>query len=325
MSGIDKNFVLGASFSPEYCERIGGKPLELLRIVSTELGINDIRLGLRWNVIDSKEKLSLEYYDRYLQYLFKNRCNITLNIGPIKVFRWPEEHIPKSLHSLKINTVTSNCELAKYSFEYLDRLLRLIKKEYGDRLNDIVFQLDNEPFYRFGELGITMSNGYILETVRILNGYFPNNRILFSSAGRKNLRRVIKIFDLINEEKILKYESLILGFNFYFNLPNRKKINPLKSFTPLYMNINRLKEIQKNRGFNLEISEGQFEPWGVANTPGNSYSDFLYLLDSCIEYFPKDYRYKLIRLWGVEELALKMQRKELTSQHIEIIKSIKYA
>ena len=32
-----------------------------------------------------------------------------------------------------------------------------------------------------------------------------------------------------------------------------------------------------------------------------------------------------MRLWGVEELALKIQTKELTSEHREIIKSIKYA
>jgi len=43
------------------------------------------------------------------------------------------------------------------------------------------------------------------------------------------------------------------------------------------------------------------------------------------EYFPKDYRYKLIRLWGVEELALKMQNGEVNSEHKMIVEGIKHS
>ena len=148
---------------------------------------------------------------------------------------------------------------------------------------------------------------------------------MMDSAGRRNLRKIAKLFDLIQKESIYPYESLILGFNYYYSLPNRQRVNPLKSFNPLYMSINKLKKIQKSKNFNLEISEGQFEPWGVANTPGNSYSDYMYLLDRCMEYFPNDYIYKLIRLWGVEELALKMQNGEVNSEHKIIVEGIKHS
>lgn len=323
---MSRDIVLGGSFSPEYCKSIGEDiPLDLLKIVVEELNIRDIRLGLRWNVIEREKGISLDYYDKYLKYILKNRCKLTLNIGPIKVFRWPEEHIPKYYISKESDTVTSECDLGKNALEYLNKILTVLKKKYGKDLNDTVFQLDNEAFYRFGGHGITMSNGYVLDTVRVLKEYFPENRIMFSSAGRKNLRRVINIFDCIEKENIYKYESLILGFNYYFRLPNLPKVDPIKGFQPFRMSINRLKEIQRKNLFGLEISEGQFEPWGIADTPGNIYSEYLYLLDKCIEYFPDDYKYKLIRLWGVEELALRIKNKELNSEHTQIIKSIKYA
>lgn len=87
----------------------------------------------------------------------------------------PEEHISKDLHNLRVNTVTLDCELAKHSFEYLNRVLNLLKREYGENLEDVVFQLGNEPFYRFGELGMVMSDKYVLEIVRVLKEYFPKD------------------------------------------------------------------------------------------------------------------------------------------------------
>ncbi len=50
-----------------------------------------------------------------------------------------------------------------------------------------MFQLENEGFYKFGRLGLTMSQEYILELLKMLKRYFPNNRVMFNSMGRKKL------------------------------------------------------------------------------------------------------------------------------------------
>lgn len=320
------DLVLGASFSPEYCKKIGSDDaFKLLKIVNTNLGIKDIRLGVRWNVVDNENRISLSYYDKYIRYVLKNSSRICLNIGPIKVFRWPEEHIPNVLKDLEVNKIKSNSELAKHSFEYLNNLLSSIKQEYGDSLKDVVFQLDNEPFYKFGRVGITMSNKYVLDTMKILKEYFPNNKVMINSAGRRNIKRILKIFQYSQDRGLYNPDALILGFNYYFRLPNRPLIEPLSGFDLFNMSIKKLKRLQKTRHFGLEISEGQFEPWGRADSPGNSFSDFKYLLDNCYKYFPTDYEYKLLRLWGVEKLALKIYNKELSSQYNEIIKQIKFS
>lgn len=321
---MENNIVLGTSFSPEYANSLGcDNPLELLTIINRELNIKDIRLGLRWNVVYKDKKVSLDYYDKYLKYLFKNNCKICLNIGPIKVFRWPEEHIPKYISVKKGEYINPDMDIAKYSYEYLEKLLIPLKKEYVKKLDSVTFQLENECFYRFGKLGLTMSSEYIIGLLKILKRYFPNNRVMFDSAGRTNLKEIVNLFKNINDMGIYPYESLVLGFNYYFKLPNLPQRDPLKGFSFVLMSIEKLHRYQKELGFGLEISEGQFEPWGRVVTPGNSFSDYEYLLNKSSGYFPKEYPYKLIRLWGSERLALRILNNKVNELHERIIASIK--
>ncbi|MDY0097187.1 MAG: hypothetical protein RBS01_02440 [Candidatus Dojkabacteria bacterium] len=319
---LNNTIVLGTSFSPEYAKYIGSRdPLDLLKVINRDLGIDDIRLGLRWNVVQKDKEISLDFYDKYLEYLFKNNCKVCLNVGPIKVFRWPEDHIPKDIE-VKESIVTPDSDIAKYSYEYLDNLLTLLKQKYGNRLDDVMFQLENEAFFKFGRLRITMSKEYLLSLTEILRSHFPNNRVMFNSAGRKNLKSVVELFKDISDKGIYTPQSLVLGFNYYFKLPNIPTKDPITSFSLLSMSIKKLHRYQKEMGFGLEISEGQFEPWGKQKTPGNSYSDYEYLLEKCKRYFPNDYQYKLLRLWGTEELALKIFKDTLEDEHKRIIASI---
>jgi len=105
-------------------------------------------------------------------------------------------------------------------------------------------------------------------------------------------------------------------------LPLPRKTDPIKYGNPLNMSIKRLHRERKRFGFGLEISEAQFEPWGIVKSPGNSVEDFEYLLKNCNTFFPKDYPYKLVRLWGSEELAIKILNKNTSEVHDKLIQSI---
>ncbi len=72
------------------------------------------------------------------------------------------------------------------------------------------------------------------------------------------------------------------------------------------MSISKLHRYRKELSFGLQISEGQFKPWGRSITLRNSYVDFQYLIEKSSRYFSKDYAYKLIRLLGSEKFALKI-------------------
>lgn len=320
---MKQNIVLGTSFSPEYCEYLGSKnPLEILRIVDGRLKIKDVRLGLRWNRVEREGKISLDYYDRYIGYLLKNDFKVSLNIGPIKVFRWPEEHIPKYLEQCKVSVVSPESELAKYSYEYLHKLLKVLENEYGSKLDNVTFQLENESFNRFGHLKMIMSERYLVELFKILKEYFPSNMVMVDSAGRKDLYRVISLLKILIGKDIVKGEDFVIGLNYYFRLPNLFKREPLKELAPWYMSISKLHSLQNQLGFGLEISEGQFEPWGKKITPGNSLDDFKYLLEKCYTYFPEGYKYKLVRLWGIEEFGMRVINKQLSQEHKKILQEI---
>ena len=120
----------GTSFSPEYATSKGKQEqvdaFRILKTIHETLGIKDIRFGLRWNKIDHGKKIDLGFYREYLEYLFAHKCKVTLNIGPIKVFRWPEEHLPSHMKEHQTSYVTPDCELAKHSYEYLDQLLKIL-------------------------------------------------------------------------------------------------------------------------------------------------------------------------------------------------------
>ena len=321
---MNKEIVWGTSFSPEYSQYLGdSNPIETLKLINKELGIQDFRLGLRWNTVEKNGSVSLEYYEKYIEYLLTNNCNVCLNVGPIKVMRWPEEHIPEYINVKKRSVVKKDSELAKYAIEYFNKLLELIKKEYGKE-KGISFQIENECYNRFGHKRLLMSDEYLLEIATILHEYFPKNKLMMDSSARKDLRKLVHLFDLFVENKLYEWEQLTLGINYYSMIPEispfLKRIEALSFYLPWSMPLSRLKRIQERNHFDLEISEAQFEPWGKMILPGNSLDELKYVVKHGLKIFPENYTHRVIRLWGMEEFGLKMKEKRLTTEHRDILK-----
>lgn len=327
-----KDIMFATSFSPEAAYGAGDdNPMKSLRVIHERLGINDFRLGLRWNKVEFKKgKISLKEYEKYIQYCLERKCKICLNVGPIKVMRWPEEHIPDWINTDGINIVEKNSDLAKCAYEYFHKVLKLLKKEYGKELdpkNGISFQIENESYNKFGHKGIIMSEEYMVEIANILHEYFPKNNLMLDSSARNDLRKIMNLFEILIDKKIYTWKQLVIGLNFYFRLPNNipflKRMNPWIFSRLFSMSLRKLKKLQRERDFGIEISEAQFEPWGFQKAPGNSYGELEYVLKIATEAFPEEYFPKVIRLWGTEELAIKMKRKELTNEHSLIIEKMR--
>jgi len=322
---MNKEIIWGTSFSPEYSWYLGDKdPLETLRVIREDLNIQDFRLGLRWNTVEKNKKVSLGFYEKYLDYLLKSNCNICLNVGPIKVMRWPEEHIPEYIDVEERSVVKKDSELAKYAFEYFQKLLVLLKENYGKEKN-ISFQIENECYNRFGHKRLLMSDEYLIEIANILHEFFPKNNLMMDSAARKDLRKLLHLFEILVQKDLYKWKQLTVGINYYSMVPEirplLKRIEALTFFYPWSMPLSNLKKLQKQYDFGLEISEAQFEPWGSQTLPGNSLEELKYVAKHCLKIFPDDYKGKVIRLWGMEEFGLKMKEERLTSEHKEIIEN----
>ncbi|KKP69531.1 hypothetical protein A2X44_03245 [candidate division CPR3 bacterium GWF2_35_18] len=326
---MNNRIFLGTSFSPEQAESIGcNKPIQLLKIILKDLGIKEIRLGLRWNQIDhGDKKISIVYYKPYLNYLIQNDCPICLNIGPIKTFRWPEEHLPEYLQKYASKKIDVKSELSQRAYDYLHQLLDQLSKEYPYKLQNITFQLDNEAFNKFGQFKMEISENHVLKTIEILHNHFPQAKLMLNSAGRMDLNQIVKIFQQLIKIQLYKPQYLTAGFNYYFKIPQTlpffKILNPLKISYPFNMTISSFQKNQQKIGFELEVSEGQFEPWGIQTSPGNSFPDFEYMIQKSTEIFPINYPHKLIRLWGTELFAWKFLNKTDTEEHQKILEEIR--
>jgi hypothetical protein len=325
-----RDITLGTSYSPELIKATKKERLQVLRYIVEDLKIKDLRLGLRWNRVEKEsQKLSLDFYRPYIDYCIKEKVNICLNIGPIKTFRWPETHIPNHIllkrninEGQNIGQINLDDELSKYALEYLENLLGLLKKDYGGDLSDMTFQLENEAFYPFGSHKITLGEDHVLKTVEIIKKISPKNKLMFSSAGRTNLKQLFGLFSKI--QGLYSNANLTLGFNFYYKTPTVTNIPFLTAMNPIYFappweaSIEDLKKEAQNKNFQVEISEAQFEPWMEQTDPGNKYDDFVYLLKTSLMIFPSDQTQKIVRLWGSESFALKFLKNKENNEHVRI-------
>ncbi|HRN96143.1 MAG TPA: hypothetical protein PLD54_01715 [Candidatus Levybacteria bacterium] len=333
-----KKVRIGCSFAPDLVEQMyrleNGKQtitveqkVKLLKVLIHDLGMRDIRLGVKWNkVINSKGKFDFSYYHPYLDYCLSHNVAVCLNVGPIKTFGWPEEYIPDSIlekvkHSgIVVDTTT---KLAKHAFEYLEMLLKHIKTTYTkEQLQYVkIIQPENEAFNVFGKHRVVLQNDYLYEIIKKIVAVFPNKKILLTSAETRDTRKIHHLIERCVTDGI-KGKNFIVGIN-YYNLPSFLKVpklgpvdditvsNFLQSRTHT-MNIHT----SRRMGFKIEVTEAQFEQWGRAYlSPGNSHHEAKYLFDRIVENTLDPQTDGLIRLWGFERYAKKKLEQTLTQDH----------
>jgi len=338
---------IGCSFNPEHW-MFDNEPPEIIlksaKILVEDLEITDIRLSIRWSKVYIDGKINLSYYEELFKYFFSQNVNICLNVGPIKTMRWPEETVSeqvlKDLEKVpaKETVMTSESELGKLSLEYLQELLETLKKVFPPEQLDKIrtIQGNNEGFNKFGQFGWTMSDEFEMKVFEIIHNEFPDKNLMINSAGRNDLKKVMKLVNRLNEETKMDYSKFIVGYNYYYKVPRQSNNFILKYFDNLIlafpgsMRASRLKRLSSKLGFEIEISELQGEPWlGVIPTPGNSVQEFRYTLIRCIteilnynSYSGINNKPKIIRFWGIEDLLMKILNNQITDEHRGIIEII---
>ncbi|GIW57492.1 MAG: hypothetical protein KatS3mg083_437 [Candidatus Dojkabacteria bacterium] len=333
------------SFSPEHLEylmnsakfrQLSFRNHDILDFLHRELQLQNVRIGIRWNKVCNGDVIDLSYYSDLIRYCIENNVKVHLNIGPIKVFRWPEIHVPDELvqkvgNRLKIFEIPNRGFIFEKSKLYLIRLFEVFYKTFGDRFFDIVesVQNDNEVFNPFGRRWIP-SIDFEKDIITLTSEYFPNSRIFISMSGGPQFYTVFrpefkKIVRLLEDIKRIKPDAkFILGLNYYYKiegypeLPNVFIDNFFLSKLVYGHNIfKKILELKEKFDLDIEISELQFEPWGSKTTPGSSLHEFLYALLRVFQDLHISQWNKIcnIRLWGTELFALRL----LTSPTKEIL------
>jgi hypothetical protein len=336
------NVRIGCSFSPEYLQDIikdksSAKGLEALAFIIGDLKIREIRLGIRWNLVEKeKGKIDFSYYKPYFDYCLNHEVSICLNIGPIKTFRWPEQFVPewalKSLEKIpkKKAVLDTQDELSKLALSYTERLLSYLTKEYSvkELAKITTVQPENESFHTFGVYSWRMSESYILSLIPLVSKYLPNAGIMLNSSETRNLNAIIRLFQTL---RVNNYKQpLKSGFNYYYTVPRMLKI----PFVGKLDSISRTQLVRRNLcrknikcaqdyGYTIEVSEAQFEPWLPVKSPGSSAQEFRYLLIRTIAHILNTKEVSVIRLWGIERFFHAFNTNSATSEQKEILDIIK--
>lgn len=340
---------LGCSFAPEQFglslttideDRKNGKldnALSALKFAVKDLGIKKVRLGIRWNnSVNENGELDFRLYEPFLDYCLDNNVDICLNTG-IKVFRWPEDHLPDGLIVKKHATVYLQSELAKKSLDHTSDLFNFLKQKYRDEgiARIITIQPENEPFDGFGEHGLKMDPDYLKNFINLCLSYFPNSNILINSSNPLKFSLISEILRSVAKDNPQAKGNLISGYDYYPyhpafpEIPGLGRIDPISASKILngdkYV---RQKDEAGKHGFKIEITEGQAEPWGNIQLPGNSAKAFRFMIQRPINHVLDTAKESTISIWGVEYLANIALSGQASDEHekiFDLIQKINHA
>jgi len=324
----ERRIRIGCSFSPESIgvdgrrasERGHARALRLLQGAVDELGMTDIRLGLRWsNLAPGGGEELTNFYAPYLDYCFRHPRvrEVALDFGPLKTFRWPEIHVPQPVLD-RIDSVPSYkaeirppMEVARLGIDHLGRAVERVGREY-DGAKPVTLSL-NEPFHGFGRFRWTMSEAYLLEVVDtvFVSGYFRDAGVLVNSAQGLDLHRIAEFFRMLGRERSELRGRLTSGFDIYPFLP------PMSDFPVLRQLLGNIRARKRGwehqvgpnlewardprYGYRIEVTEAQAEPFGTHPTVGNSLPHFQHVLAECFDrVLDPEQDESLIRLFGIE-------------------------
>lgn len=333
---------IGCSFSPEWLgdglfvhdKDLRKDNLSMLDEIE-RWGIKQVRLGIRWSqAVNEKGEIDLSFYRPYFEKCLRSNFDICLNFGPIKTFRWPEEHIPE--YFLKENpgitdlnsVVSSETELAHVAINYLAELIPALKSEFGPELSSRVkiVQPDNEPFNPFGQYKLMMGQDYLTQTTLQIHEAFPESRILINSSGSTDTRIIGNFFQKLGKENPHLKSQFLFGYDYYYQIgeiPNLPLIDYVDSVALAETFIGQVLGMGLRLGsISGEVTEIQLEGWGRYTEPGNSVKHFRFALLRCLEKILSKERKPLVRIWGAEKLAKKAIQKETTDEHRQIIQHI---
>jgi hypothetical protein len=318
---------LGCSFSPEYfgAAAVDGRPgadktaMRALRAAVEDLGMADIRLGLRWDNLTPDGVQLTSFYRPYLDYCFSHPAvrTVALDIGPIKTFRWPEIHVPDAVlgrlrHVPKSNAeIAPDMELAQLSYVHVERVMEYLGREY-DGAKSVAFSI-NEPFHGYGRFRWTMSEAYLDPLVDLVldSGYFRGADLIVNSAQGLDLDRIAGYFEALVRRRPELHGRLVSGFDIYPFLPPVVDFPVLRQVLanvrrtvrdwdrPVAASLRRAHDPEY--GYRIEVTEAQAEPFGQNAIVGNSLPHYQHVLAQCFDrILDPSQDESVVRIFGIE-------------------------
>lgn len=230
----------GVNFSQKHSQNLGLNWKENYLALLEDLGVKDIKISAQWDLLEPKED---EYYFDDLDWQIKEaeeKGAKTLLVIGMKTGRWPECHIPEWAKNL------SKEEQQKEILEILENIVL----RYGGRVSVNMWQVENEPFFPFGECP-WVDKKFLREEINLVKSLDNQKRpIVISDSGEGSFWiQAAQLGDIVGTTMYKKVWFRQLGF--YLHYP----------FPPTFY-WRKAQIIKKFFGKKVMVVEFQAEPWG---------------------------------------------------------------
>lgn len=277
----------GVTFSSKFSKQLGLDWQKNLEVILSELHPKKIRLVAYWDEIEKERgKYNFSELDWQLDEAARAGIEVTLAVG-MRVPRWPECHIPAWARGLEVEEREEALRI------YLQNLIIRYLKHPAIQL----WQLENEPFLRFG-LCPERAEDFFEKELALLKSFDSMHPVLVSDSGEFGTwHKAIRAGDVFGTTMYRKvYPPSVGWLTGIFEYPIapsffRFKERLLRSF---------LQEREKP----FVVIELQGEPWGKQEIQALSYEDQIAIFPP--EYFRETIEYAKqagfneYYLWGAE-------------------------
>ncbi len=233
-----KEISWGVNFSQKHSHHLGLDWRETYLALLDDLGIKNIKIITHWDLIEpEKDRYNFDDLDWQIEEAERRGAKIILVSG-MKTGRWPECHIPEW---------AKNMAKELQQKEILELLEKVVLR-YKWRFSVSFWQVENEPFFPFGECP-WMSEDFLKKEINLVKS-LDSRKILISDSGELSFWiRAAKLGDIVGTTLHRKVWFKELGL--YLSYP----------FPPTYYWL-RAQLVKYLYGKEVIVVELQAEPWG---------------------------------------------------------------
>lgn len=234
----------GVDFSQSQAEYLKLDWKDVYSAIINDLGTKNIKLHTNWSWVEGKkDNFYFSDTDWQVKQAEDKNVKIIYVLG-MKTGRWPECHIPDWAQNL--SEAQQQSELFKYVTHVVQR--------YKDSRAIAFWQVENEPFFKFGECPAWYykSDDFLTREVALVKSLDPSRKVIVSDSGEGSMWfSAAKIGDIVGTTMYREaWAHISDGFGFHFHY----------FFSPVFYSRKALL-IQKLFGKDVICIELQAEPW----------------------------------------------------------------
>ena len=230
----------GVNFSQKHSEKLGLDWQENYLALIQDLNVKYFKIPVHWDLIEpEKDEWFFDNLNWQIEIAERKQAKILLVIG-MKTPRWPECHVPTWANGLSRQ-------------EQEQRILKMLEKvvlHFRDSEVIYAWQVENEPFFSFGECPWLHSRKFLEQEVSLVKNLdYKNRPVIISDTGEWSFWfRAAKIGDIVGTTMYRKV--WFSQMNLYFTYP----ITPM-----FYWRRSQLVDWLYNK--EVACVELQAEPW----------------------------------------------------------------